>query len=167
MSNRDDETPRADAGEELAHYKARVGLLEQEITELESELTATQHVKRLEPRPTAPRRKSGFDGAKFGREIVTLVKAYVEPVRAQHAELVKRLEELETRAVGGVRYEGVYENGRTYIRGSFVSSRGSVWHADRQTSARPGDPDSGWTLAVKRGRDGRSARGSAGGHDDA
>ena len=40
-----------------------------------------------------------------------------------------------------------------------------IRRADRDLRSRQfARPCSGWTLAVKRGRDGRSARGSSGGH---
>jgi hypothetical protein len=38
-----------------------------------------------------------------------------------------------------------------------VSWGGSVWHCDEAKGLKPDAPDSGWTLAVKRGRDGKDA----------
>ncbi len=52
----------------------------------------------------------------------------------------------------GVWKEGDYENGDA------VSWGGSLWIAQRDTSDKPDSPDSGWRLAVKRGRDGKDAR---------
>lgn len=49
-------------------------------------------------------------------------------------------------------YDGPHETGKTYQRGTFVSHGGSMWHANRETNARPGDSPA-WTLAVKHGRD--------------
>lgn len=50
-------------------------------------------------------------------------------------------------------YRGVYREGSAYEQGDTVTWGGSLWHADKATS---GKPDSGdWTLAAKRGRDGR------------
>jgi hypothetical protein len=57
------------------------------------------------------------------------------------------------------KYQGPFEAGRTYVQGDTVSLRGCEWHCDApMTTARPGDGDSGWTLAVKCGRDGRDLR---------
>lgn len=51
-------------------------------------------------------------------------------------------------------YRGVYVESKTYERGDQVTWAGSLWHADEQTSAKPGN-GAGWTLVAKRGRDGR------------
>jgi len=53
-------------------------------------------------------------------------------------------------------YAGTWESGE-YVRGEFVSLRGSLWHCNHSTTSRPGTDES-WTLAVKHGRDGRDAR---------
>lgn len=44
---------------------------------------------------------------------------------------------------------------RTYRKGQGVTWAGSFWIAQKDTDAKPDSPDSGWRLAVKRGRDGR------------
>ena len=49
---------------------------------------------------------------------------------------------------------GVWKPGQ-YEAGDAVTTKGSWWVATRDTDGRPGDPDSGWRLAVKRGRDGK------------
>lgn len=52
-------------------------------------------------------------------------------------------------------YRGVWSEGKTYDRGDMVTWAGSVWHCDKDGQA--GKPEGeGWTLAVKRGRDGKS-----------
>ena len=56
-------------------------------------------------------------------------------------------------------YLGVHEPGKAYGRGQFVTASGSLWHCSVDgTTARPGESGSGWTLACKRGADGRDAR---------
>jgi len=50
-------------------------------------------------------------------------------------------------------YRGAYRGDKTYVRGDMVSWGGSLWHADSDTTGKPEDGD--WTLAVKRGRDGK------------
>lgn len=47
---------------------------------------------------------------------------------------------------------------RSYSQGDAVTWGGSLWIAQRDTEAKPDSPDSGWRLAVKRGRDGKDAK---------
>jgi integrin beta 3 len=53
---------------------------------------------------------------------------------------------------------GVYKAGEAYEPGDGVTWGGSWWIAQQQTDAKPDTPDSGWRLAVKRGRDGKDAK---------
>ena len=53
---------------------------------------------------------------------------------------------------------GVYKAGEAYEHGDAVTWGGSLWIAQRQTDAKPDTPDSGWRLAVKKGRDGKDAK---------
>lgn len=51
---------------------------------------------------------------------------------------------------------GVFREGNLYKAGDCVSFGGSIWTAKEDTDSKPGEgPDSGWRLAVKRGRDGK------------
>jgi len=50
---------------------------------------------------------------------------------------------------------GVYKDSATYQAGDGVTWAGSYWIAQRSTETKPDGPDSGWRLAVKRGRDGK------------
>ncbi|EOY5729819.1 phage gp6-like head-tail connector protein [Enterobacter bugandensis] len=53
-------------------------------------------------------------------------------------------------------YQGVFKSGQEYLPGDTVTWGGSLWHCDEQTKDKPGEAGSkGWTLAAKRGRDGR------------
>ncbi|WP_159876652.1 MULTISPECIES: phage portal protein [unclassified Raoultella] len=53
-------------------------------------------------------------------------------------------------------YRGVFKSGDEYLPGDTVTWAGSLWHCDEITQDKPGEPGSkGWTLAAKRGRDGR------------
>lgn len=54
-------------------------------------------------------------------------------------------------------YVGVFKEAETYEPGDMVSWAGSTWHCDEPKGLKPGSPDSGWTLAVKKGRDGKDA----------
>lgn len=51
--------------------------------------------------------------------------------------------------------QGVWTE-KPYRKGSGVTWGGSFWIAQKDTSAKPDTPDSGWRLAVKRGRDGKA-----------
>ncbi|MDV2807306.1 phage portal protein [Klebsiella pneumoniae] len=53
-------------------------------------------------------------------------------------------------------YRGVFKSGDEYLPGDTVTWGGSLWHCDEKTQDKPGETGSkGWTLAAKRGRDGR------------
>lgn len=54
-------------------------------------------------------------------------------------------------------YRGVWTE-CDYGPGDLVTWGGSLWHADKETSAKPDAPDSGWRLCVKKGRDGKDAK---------
>jgi hypothetical protein len=55
-------------------------------------------------------------------------------------------------------YRGVWQEADAYTMGDFVTLGGSLWHCnvaeDKLTKAKPGTGED-WTLAVKRGRDGK------------
>jgi hypothetical protein len=50
-------------------------------------------------------------------------------------------------------YRGVWEEKGAYEKGDMTTWAGSLWHCDDPKGLKPGDPDSGWTLAAKKGRD--------------
>jgi hypothetical protein len=52
-------------------------------------------------------------------------------------------------------YRGVFKAGETYARGDATTWGGSLWIAEKETDAKPDTPESGWRLAVKKGRDGK------------
>lgn len=60
---------------------------------------------------------------------------------------------------------GVYKQGMSAQAGDCVSFGGSLWVAQRDTDAKPGTDDSGWRLAVKKGRDGRDGTDGKDGRD--
>jgi len=59
----------------------------------------------------------------------------------------------------GLRYCGVFVDGKDYDLGDGVTWAGSLWHCNGPTTSRPGEGSKVWTLIVKRGRDGRDAPG--------
>jgi hypothetical protein len=58
-------------------------------------------------------------------------------------------------------YRGVYQPSQTYAAGDTVTWAGSLWHANEETSAKPDQGGGAWTLAAKRGRDGKDLQGVA------
>lgn len=54
-------------------------------------------------------------------------------------------------------YRGVFKDGEEYDRGDMATWAGSLWHCDVPTKEKPGTES--WTLACKKGRDGKDARG--------
>lgn len=55
-------------------------------------------------------------------------------------------------------YRNVFKEGEEYEPGDMVTWGGSVWHCGEKTTAKPDSPDSGWRLAVKKGRDAKDAK---------
>jgi hypothetical protein len=53
-------------------------------------------------------------------------------------------------------YRGVFRDGQDYERGDMVTWAGSLWHCDSETKDKPGTDS--WTLAAKKGRDGKDAK---------
>lgn len=56
-------------------------------------------------------------------------------------------------------YRGVFSEGEEYVEGDMVTFGGSLWHANEATSLKPGEGAKAWTLAAKRGRDGKDFAG--------
>ena len=100
------------------------------------------------------------------RGLMTVLKDYVWPIlgtyRVRHDETNARIDALEQQVKalqgGGLKYLGVWKDTERYAPGHFVTHHGSLWHCNRvNISTRPGSGDGAWTLAVKRGQDGKSA----------
>ncbi len=53
-------------------------------------------------------------------------------------------------------YRGVWREG-SYQQGDVATFGGCIWHCDQDTDIKPGEGAKHWTLAVKKGRDGKSA----------
>ena len=52
-------------------------------------------------------------------------------------------------------YRNIYQEGKDYQQGDVVTFGGSLWHCDKDTQTKPGTKDSDWSLAAKKGRDGK------------
>lgn len=88
----------------------------------------------------------------------TMLGAKTAILTALLKQAVRRIEDLEVASLPTqtLRYRGVYEDGQRYDCGDFVTFGGSLWHSNGATTDKPG-PSAAWTLAVKRGRDGKDA----------
>jgi hypothetical protein len=87
----------------------------------------------------------------IGHEIAERDKR-IEVLEQRIAQLEKQIEKLERR-----KYVGVWAAGKNYYEGQFCTHDNSMWHCNVDgTEQRPGTgPD--WTLAIKRGRDGKDS----------
>ncbi len=52
-------------------------------------------------------------------------------------------------------YQQVFKEGQAYEPGDTVTWGGSLWHCNEPTTDKPGENTKAWTLAAKRGRDGK------------
>jgi hypothetical protein len=84
----------------------------------------------------------------------------VERLQSQVKALEERIRGLEARGPG-LRYVGVFEEGRLYSWGDVCTDRGSMWHCSQPTTDRPGEGQTSWKLCVKKGRDARDTRAEA------
>ncbi|MFS1564124.1 MAG: phage gp6-like head-tail connector protein [Candidatus Arsenophonus phytopathogenicus] len=76
-----------------------------------------------------------------------------------HTEMTNGEVKTHKHVIPAMIYCGVYRVGSTYQNGDIVTWGGSLWHCDEATKDKPGEHSSkGWTLIVKRGRDGRDIR---------
>lgn len=140
-------------------------------------IDAAENLVRKVRREAAATGKSG-NGSKpvageatsLSDEVITalargLVPFLKEQIRDATAPLIARIGELERKRgiaalaaqIAGIeqrmmKYEGVWSEGKTYTRGSFVTHAGSLWFCeDTNVDVRPGAGSSSWKLAVKKG----------------
>jgi integrin beta 3 len=111
--------------------------------------------------------KDGRDGinGKDGKDALSL-DSFDAEVAADGRTIVLRLGEGEFAHVHELKlavmiYRGVFKEGSAYERGDTVTWGGSLWHCDAETADKPGEGAKAWTLAAKRGRDGRDGKDGA------
>jgi hypothetical protein len=75
-----------------------------------------------------------------------------------HIERASGAHETASFALPVLIYRGVYQAGETYRCGDVVTWAGSLWHCNATTDTKPDAGGDAWTLAAKRGRDGKDAR---------
>lgn len=89
-------------------------------------------------------------------EAVALAVAKVLP-----DALTAAVHEAVTKALSDYRlmtYKGVWDQLCAYEPGHTVTWAGSLWHCNEATTEKPGEGSKHWTLAAKRGRDGKDMR---------
>ncbi|WP_210307365.1 hypothetical protein [Aquamicrobium lusatiense] len=102
----------------------------------------------------------GKDGAP-GRDGFSLKDFDAELMPDGRSILLKFADETDTSfavelGIPTMIYRGAYKHDQTYSRGDTVTWNGSLWHCNVDGNGdRPGDRDSGWSLAAKAGRDGK------------
>jgi len=82
--------------------------------------------------------------------------------REQRLKLVDEVKALRERvhaleSAPRLKYQGVYKEGQRYAVGDVVTHHGSMFHCNLETTGEP-EKTYAWTLAVKRGRDGKDAQ---------
>jgi hypothetical protein len=129
-------------------------------------LAALESTKRAEQHAIERKLAQSANGAaRMNRREASAIKEgltqlLAELVRHIRAEARAELAALEARLLGeierkGIDYRGTFRKGQAYARGSAVTFDGSLWIAVESYPRTPGEPNSGWKLACKRGRDAR------------
>jgi hypothetical protein len=115
--------------------------------ELNESLARRDQPDRRKPMPA---RDAALIGA-IGSEIAERDRR-IEALERRIEQLEKQIEKIERR-----KYVGVWKDTGKYYEGQFCTHDNSMWHCNCDgTEQRPGTgPD--WTLAIKRGRDGKDA----------
>ena len=87
-------------------------------------------------------------------EIQKREKALAASISKAFAAALRNLRDELRNEKSELRYLGVFEQQRSYKHGNFVTYRGGLWHANKDTQgAVPGDGSDAWTLAVKSGKE--------------
>jgi hypothetical protein len=119
-------------------------------------------LRRLEAEPRSDPAPAPLDES-FWKELVGMMREYVnqqtDRVKNEVAAVANRVKFLETQPQ--LEYRGVYDPGANYQKNSLVTYDGCLWIAKSATGSAPGNPGgSDWKMCVKRGRDGRDAKGA-------
>jgi integrin beta 3 len=99
-----------------------------------------------------PKAKDGIDGLGFDDFEATFDGGKTVTLSFKQGERVKTFDFILPIMV----YRGVFKEGEKYTTGDTVTWGGSLWHCGEDTSDKP-ETTKAWTLAAKRGRDGKDA----------
>lgn len=95
-------------------------------------------------------------------EALELMRVLMAETRAEITERDERIAVLEKRVSevekAPFAYKGTHEIGAYYSRGSVVTAKGGLWHANVGTTSSPDYGNSSWTLCCKQGPAGKDAR---------
>jgi hypothetical protein len=87
--------------------------------------------------------------------VFQLLEMHNEIVREVLEKFNTRIKQLETQlsevSKSAPVYRGVWRSGVTYPKATFITHDGACWHANEETTTRPGGGNGCWTLAVKSG----------------
>jgi hypothetical protein len=75
------------------------------------------------------------------------VAKHVEPLERRNTELELRIKHLEARPA--LKFQGVFEPGKSYAPGDACTFHGGLWICRAETIGQPGQDYQGWQLAVK------------------
>jgi hypothetical protein len=81
------------------------------------------------------------------RGTAKFIEQQLAPLKDRIAQLEETLEQFG--------FRGHHTEGCEYHKGNFVTLGGSLWHANETTCSRPSTDNPAWSIACKRGRDGR------------
>lgn len=114
-----------------------------------------------DPGPRGPAGEKGMDGrdGRDGKDGIAsrdeLNAAVQDEVEKAVAATVEKAVAEAFDALPKIEYRDVWTEGETYAKGNLATWGGSLWHCNEGGSTdKPGTSDA-WTLAVKKGRDGR------------
>jgi hypothetical protein len=128
---------------------------EQEKAAAKLERDARKAAEAAEEKRQQPKAR-GADGSRaitqknLQRHTEVICQAVVKFMREERIKLERRIEALEAQQV---KHAGTWRAGMSYRKGNLVSHDGSGWIATRDHPGKPGAPNSGFTLFVKKGRD--------------
>jgi hypothetical protein len=96
-----------------------------------------------------------YAGEQVARALKTATMTTPDGGRTLHWAIGEKVHEIKTAIVLDA---GVWKEGKDYVPGDAVTLGGSLFIAQRATTAKPEDKSGDWRLAVKRGHDGRDFR---------
>jgi hypothetical protein len=148
----------------LVDLRARVAALETAPAELAGVRERLAVLETRAPGPGPAGRdgvdgKDGADGLGFDDLGVEYDGDRTLAVRFVRGDQVKAF----PLALPFLKYQGVYQDGETYVAGDVVTWAGAMWAANEPTLMKPGEYAGAkvWTLCVKKGRDGKDGKDGA------
>lgn len=133
---------------------------------IELDILPRIELKKSYPRGAYARHEGGLwrsyattDGMKGWECIVAGIASFdIEQIDERNVvAVIKQCDGEEVRrslSIPAMIYRNVWREG-TYFKGDTVTFGGSLWHCNGETTSKPGDGNSDWTLAAKKGRDGK------------